>query len=197
MKSEIDARGLSCPQPVILAKNKMRECGEFSVTVDNKNAVENLSRLAAGSGWSVLVSAAGNDFIVNMSGNKIDEKSAEKTDVSCTADLSFIVVLSSDVMGKGDDELGELLMKAFLHTLASSGDVPQKVLFYNSGIKLAAEGSDVLDDLAALENAGSELLVCGTCVNYFNLGGKLRAGKISNMFDILESMKTTVRTIRP
>ena len=90
-----------------------------------------------------------------------------------------------------------ILMKAFVHTLASSDSAPEKILFYNSGVKLAAKGSDVLDDLAVLEEKGSELLVCGTCLNFYKLTEELKAGKVSNMYDILESMKNAGAIIRP
>lgn len=199
MKHVIDARGLACPQPVILTRKKMKEYDQLVVLVDNSTAVENLTRLATGSGWNVSSSVSGSDFEVTMSGTVQSDASNVNNTVEelCCGNNSFIAVISSDVMGQGDNELGVLLMKAFIHTLASFDDLPAGVLFYNSGVRLAAEGSDVLDDLAVLENSGCEILVCGTCVNYFGLGEKIKAGKISNMFDIVESMKNSAKIIRP
>lgn len=199
MKITIDAKGLACPQPVILARKKMSECGDIEVLVDNPAAVENLTRLANNSGWNVSSSGSEGIFSVIMKGNVVSPEcgvsiGSEKLKVS---DDSYIVVLSSEVMGSGDNDLGAILMKAFIHTLAASEKMPASVLFYNAGVKLAAEGSDVLDDLAVIEKSGAELLVCGTCANFFQLGSMIKAGKISNMYDILEKMKKHSCIIRP
>lgn len=199
MKITINAKGLACPQPVILARKNMNEYDEIEILVDNPAAVENLTRLARSSGWIVSTENTGDYFRVVMMGN-VAVQCAENTGSAELQDKegqSFTVVLASDVMGNGDNELGAVLMKAFIHTLVSGDKFPSSVLFYNSGVMLAAEGSDVLDDLVLLEKSGAELLVCGTCVNYFGLGGRIRAGKVSNMYDILEAMKQNSCIIRP
>ena len=99
-------------------------------------------------------------------------------------------------MGHGNDELGAVLMKAFIHTAKELEVGPDVMVFYNTGVKLAAEGSDVLDDLKELEKKGVRILVCGTCVNYFNLTGKV-AGVVSNMYDIAGTLSQSGRTVRP
>ncbi len=198
MKTEIDARGLACPEPVIRTREQMKSSDEIEVLVDNKTAVENLARLAVHLGWSVSNEDEKGYFRVRMKGKPVTVPAgAGDAVVSCGPGGSFITVLSSDEMGSGNSELGAILMKAFIHTLASSDEVPSKILFYNSGVRLAAKGSDVIDDLAVLEQKGSELLVCGTCLNFYRLTDELKAGKVSNMFDILESMKNAGNIIRP
>ena len=198
MKTEIDARGLACPEPVIRTRAQMMVSDEIEVLADNNTAVENLERLAVHHGWSVSSEKAQGFFRVRMKGRPVAESAgAGDAVVSCGPAGTFIAVLSSDEMGSGDSELGALLMKAFVHTLASSDRAPEKILFYNSGVRLAARGSDVLDDLSVLEQKGSELLVCGTCLNFYELTGDLKAGKVSNMYDILESMKNAGSIIRP
>lgn len=199
MKREIDARGLSCPQPVILAREAMKEFDELEILVDNNTALENLARLASSSGWNFSSETADHGSKIIMTGTIVraaDEISGQP-EIACKKNRQFAVVLASDVMGTGDNELGAVLMKAFVHTLASSGEAPSSVLLYNSGVRLAAENSGVLDDLQLLENQGSEILVCGTCVNYYGLEHSIRAGKISNMYDILDSMKNPDNIIRP
>lgn len=198
MKTEIDARGLACPEPVIRTRSQMMVSGEIEVLVDNRTAVENLTRLAVNQGWSVSHTESAGFFKVNMKGNVITSTgSTGEIAASSVALSSFIAVIASDEMGSGDSELGAILMKAFMHTLASSDTVPEKILFYNSGVRLAANGSDVLDDLVLLEHKGSELLVCGTCLNFYGLTEELGAGRVSNMYDILESMKNAGSIVRP
>lgn len=198
MKTEIDARGLACPEPVLRTKAQMMVSDEIDVLVDNRTAVENLTRLAVHNGWSVSSSESGGFFRVAMKGSVVVAAGSNAgTTAACGQGGSLVVVLPSCEMGSGNSELGAMLMKAFVHTLASSESVPAKVLFYNSGVMLAAKGSDVLDDLALLEQKGSELLVCGTCLNFYGLAGNLGAGRVSNMYDILESMKNAGVIIRP
>ena len=71
------------------------------------------------------------------------------------------------------------------------------MLFYNTGVKLAASDAETAGDIKVLEDKGVKILVCGTCVNYFNLGGKLAAGTVSNMYDILNAMNTAGRIVTP
>src|SRR5208337_4516718 len=110
-------------------------------------------------------------FIIRI--NKNEGAMMQKNQISEPAinshNNSFIIVLSSNLMGTGDDELGAILIKAFIHTLASVDPAPQKVLCYNSGVKLAIESSGVIDDFKKIEERGGEILLCGTCVNYFEI----------------------------
>ena len=100
-------------------------------------------------------------------------------------------------MGRGNDELGYVLIRAFLHTVAGQEEKPDVMIFYNTGVKLTVQGSEVLDDLKQLESEGVQLLVCGTCLNYFEIKDKLAAGTVSNMYDIVETMSSAGRLIVP
>ena len=94
------------------------------------------------------------------------------------------VIVSGEHFGRGDDELGAKLMGSFLRTLLAAERKPDKIVFYNSGVKLLAEGSPVLDALDDLNKAGVLLVACGTCVSHFRLDGKIRSERISNMREI-------------
>jgi selenium metabolism protein YedF len=100
-------------------------------------------------------------------------------------------------MGSGNDELGYVLMRAFLHTIALQAEKPDIMIFYNTGVKLAIQESEVLDDLKELASAGVEMLVCGTCLNYFEAKEKLSVGVVSNMYDIAGIMSRAGRLLVP
>jgi len=107
-----------------------------------------------------------------------------------------VLVMSSENLGRGDDVLGTVLVKSFLHTVTEISERPDVVIFLNSGVKLAVEGSEVLDDVKALADAGVRILACGTCLNYFGLKEKLGAGVVSNMYDIAQTMLTAGRLVQ-
>ena len=87
-------------------------------------------------------------------------------------------------------------MRAFLHTLGEAEVRPQKMILVNSGVKLACEGSPALEDLQTLASQGVEILACGTCLNYFELKEKLRAGRVSNMYEILSALCQAGKTVK-
>lgn len=111
--------------------------------------------------------------------------------------LGEVLVIASNKMGDGDDKLGEILIKSFIHVLAESETVAGTIIFYNSGVLLAADNSACLDDLKLIEKNGAEILLCGTCADYYNITDKISAGKISNMKAIVEKMEKAEKIIRP
>lgn len=205
MSETINAKGLACPQPVILTKKSLESHDDVVVLVDNAIAVENIKRLATGSACSCdVTSESDGTFAVHLikQGGTASAGTGQET-CSCdtfaapTASGPTVFVIASDTMGKGNDELGAVLMRAFIHTALDLDTHPEVIIFYNAGVKLACEGSDVLDDLRALEEKGIRLLVCGTCVNYFNLTEKVKAGVVSNMYDIAGTLSRAGRIVQP
>ena len=204
MSELINAKGLACPQPVILTKKALEAHNEITGLVDNTTAVENIKRFASGAGCSVQVTEEEGAFRMGL---KKQTGAAPKDQVSesfvcCTDTPSSVVgptvfVIAADTMGKGSDELGAVLMKAFIHTAIDLEAGPDMMIFYNAGVKLAAEGSDFLGDLKELEKKGVKMLVCGTCINYFNLTGKIAVGIVSNMYDIAGTLSTAGRIVKP
>ena len=102
-----------------------------------------------------------------------------------------LVVVDSDRLGDGADELGAKLMGSFLRKLCSSPTKPEAMLFYNSGVKLLAEGSPVLDALEALASAGVDLVACGTCAGYFGISDKMAVGRVSDMAEVVGKVLET------
>jgi selenium metabolism protein YedF len=108
-----------------------------------------------------------------------------------------VILIKNDKMGFGPDELGSILIKGFLSAVRETAPRPGAIIFYNQGIHLAVEGSPVLETLKALEEMGVRILVCGTCLNYFDKKESLRAGRISNMYEITETLTRAPHIIAP
>jgi selenium metabolism protein YedF len=127
----------------------------------------------------------------------IPQQEEIKCEVPTKTDNSFVVVVSSNVMGHGDDKLGSILIKGFIYSLTCLETLPKAVIFYNSGVKLAVEGSEVLEDLKTLADAGVEIVACGTCLEFYQLKEKLAVGKIVNMLDIVERQAKATKVVKP
>ena len=189
MSTVVDARGLACPQPVIRTRKAMQETDQVVTLVDNESAVTNVSRMAEKAGWAVSVTADGPDFRIEMARDSARPEAAVlPTGRTEVAGGPLVLVVGSDVMGRGEHELGSILIRGFFHTLGEVQPLPQTLIFFNTGVKLACEGSPVLDDLRALEAQEIEMLVCGTCLGYFEITDQLAVGQVSNMYDIAEAM---------
>ena len=205
MKKKIDCMGMACPLPVISAKKAIEtftEDGTLSVKVDNDTAVQNLTRLGEHNGFEVTFEKNGEkEYTVIM---QVKAKAARAAEVpaeavSCAVPPKGgkVVVLSSNTMGNGDEQLGKKLMKAFIFALTSQDEVPEKVICYNSGAYLTTEDPDTVKDLKSLEEAGATVMTCGTCLDFYGLKEKLKVGIISNMYDIVEAQMSASLLIRP
>lgn len=108
-----------------------------------------------------------------------------------------VVVISSDKMGSGNDELGKVLIKGCIFAITQLDELPKKMIFYNGGAKITCEGSDSLEDLKNLESQGVEIVTCGTCLDYYGMKDKLAVGTVTNMYDIVESMNNAGKIVKP
>ena len=192
---QIDARGKACPQPVILAKKELDGgCRDLTVLVDNRAAVENLTRLGNSAGVAVASGEAEGGFYVRLTG---EAKPGELPVIACpTTGNGYAVFIGKDVVGAGDPTLGYNLMKMALYTLAQGDGVPAYLLFMNDGVKLpAGEEPQVIESIQALVDKGTKVLVCGTCLNFYGLAERLKVGVVSNMYDILGAMQRADKVI--
>jgi selenium metabolism protein YedF len=190
MKKSIDVRGLTCPQPVLNTKKVLDE-GNFSVLEiigDSEAAKENISSLLHKMNYQLLsTSQVGETFKIMVSGN--EKQIHQDVDIKEVSELlGKVLFISSDKLGKGNDELGAMLMKAFTYSLTELKPKPAAILFMNSGVKLCIKGAETLENLQKLEKSGSKILVCGTCLNYYKITEQLQVGKISNMYEISEHL---------
>lgn len=198
MTKEIDARGLSCPQPVVLTKKALETEREVIVFVDNDIAAENVKRLGANMGCTVTVEQQdANTFRLALLKSSDTCALAVEEALSLPAGGPLVVVIGENRMGRGNDELGYILIRSFIHTLLSLDPLPEALIFFNTGVKLTVRDSDVLDDLQELEAKGVKLLVCGTCASFFDISRDIAAGGVSNMYDIVETMKNAGKIIAP
>ena len=139
-----------------------------------------------------------NHYVIKVQCGDVVESEATKEAVTAIVkEEKMVVVLSSDKMGEGDEELGKVLIKGFIYAITQLDKYPKSVLLYNSGVKLASEGSDSIEDLKVLEDHGVEILSCGTCLNFYNLQDKLQVGKVTNMYSIVEELSEATNIIRP
>lgn len=196
MSPIIDARGKACPTPVIMAK-KAISAGEstFTVLVDNTTAVENLKRLAANQGFDAAVTEQGGAFHLAFvrTGCAACEEAVNSPLPAPGGD--WAVFVGRDIIGDGDRELGTNLMRMFFYTLSQGEDKPGAVLFMNAGVKLPTLDEQVVEHLKALSAVGVEILVCGTCLNFYGLTDRLRVGTVSNMYDIVTRMQKAGKVV--
>src|SRR6266568_3616699 len=190
----IDCRNMACPAPVVTTKRAMEEAaGEpVQVLVDPGAPRENVTRFAQNRGYQVEESAVEGGFALTVSGSAagfpVDE---EKPRGGKT-----VMFIASDRLGDGPEELGRLLMKNFIITLLDLAELPDRMLFVNSGVLLTTEGSEVLEALEKLGNRGVEVFSCGVCLDFFHRKEKLKAGAVTNMFTIAESLMQAGSVVR-
>jgi len=194
---EIDARGLACPEPVLRTKAALQESDtqNIQVVVDNGASQQNVQRFMESQGFQTRLEEKGADFVITgtNSGTFVEHIPVNtRTEQECS---KIMVMCAADTMGSGDDELGRKLMVNCIRTLKEMGDDLWQLIFVNGGVKLTVDESDVLEDLQQLEQAGLTILVCGTCLDHFNLLEKKRVGVTTNMLDIVTAMQLSDKVI--
>ena len=197
MSQIIDAKGKPCPTPVLMAKKAMAEGAEtFTILVDNQTAVENLKRLADNQGFTAAVREENGTYALDFAKGEGCTACEEAVSSPLPAPgADWAVFVGRDIIGDGDRELGTNLMRMFFYTLTQSEDKPGAVLFMNAGVKLPTLDEQVAEHLKALSDAGVELLVCGTCLNFYGLSDQLKVGTVSNMYDIVTRMQKAAKVI--
>lgn len=200
MMREIDARGMACPLPVIETKKALKDNQTVVTIVDNDIATQNLKKLADQLTLNYEKETLGaNHFVVRISSqNQMPpiEKEIESSHLP-KLDDNYLVAVDTNIMGRGSDELGSTLMKAFIYSLLEQDELPKTIIFYNSGVKLAVNDSDCLPDLKEMAEKGVEIYSCGACLNFYELTDSLGVGEITNMYRIVELMRSSSRIVKP
>ena len=199
----VNAMGDHCPIPVIKTKKAMQALTgpeTIEVLVDNEIAVQNVSKMAASTGGQVSSEKlCDGEFKITIAMEGAPKEETGEEEAACAPDArsNMVVVVSSDRMGSGNDELGKVLIKGFIFAVTQLDTLPKTMLFYNGGATLTTEGSDSLEDLRSLEAQGVEIMTCGTCLDYYGFKDKLAVGSVTNMYSIVETMAKAGKIIRP
>ncbi len=197
----IDAKGTTCPIPLIMTKKAMSELGEnelLEILLDNEISKKNVVHFLKEHKMSIIEEKQGNVFrlLVNKTGEiPEDTKVEEYCEINAEVLSNYVMTVKRNRMGDGADELGEILIKAAINTIPDMDIKPNKMIFFNSGILMTLNDSAVLESLKKLENLGIEILVCGTCLDYYQKKEELAVGRISNMYDILDSMSKASKVV--
>jgi len=218
MSITVDARGLECPKPVVKTKEALEQANgqPLLVIVSSTTSRDNVIRFLTRSGAQIdRIEEQGGEFYLytqaasstqdmasqpatGSTGTTKPTTGLEPEDYSCAFQppvSGTTLFITRDRIGSGSDELGTNLLRAFVATIKDLSVQPRTICFMNSGVKLAIKGAGTLPYLQELEAKGIEILVCGTCLNYFNLTQELGTGKISNMYDISEAMLKSTKVI--
>lgn len=189
MTKTIDARGLSCPQPVIKTRTAMEQSTKVVIIVDNETAQRNVTRMVEKSGGAVESEVRGDGIHLHIIRGERAAEPAGAGSTPATSGVARVLVVPDEFMGRGEhDELGLVLMRSFFHTLGEVEPLPETIIFFNSGVKLVVESSPVIEDLRALDAEGVDILACGTCLGYYELKDDIAVGTVSNMYTIAETM---------
>ena len=201
----LDMQGQPCPMPVVEAKKSLaaENVSSVAVLVDNRIAVQNLEKMAKGSGYGFSFEGDGALYKVIISKNannsqnnsQIEDEPLQSGTGKEKGALGPVVLITSNQMGRSAEDLGKLLIKGFIFSLANVSPPPEAVIFLNSGAYLTTEGANTVPDLKELENKGTKIYTCGTCANYFKLTESLAVGSIADMMTITNLLVKASGTI--
>lgn len=193
---EIDVIGKACPIPVIETKKALRENPdetEFEILVDNEVSTENLTKMA-------------NELKINSKVEKLEDRkykvSLEKTEasrdhreiedysVNSATSNNYVVIVNSDKIGDGDEDFSKQLLEGFIYSVTEQDHLPVEIIFFNRGVFLTTENEKTIEDLKNLENRGVRVYSCGLCLDHYGKKDKLAVGEITNMYKIVEAMRS-------
>lgn len=192
-----DARGLSCPQPVLITKDALNsENSDFLVICGSNNSKENISRFLSKmeAEFSLEEKDDGFYFSIKPSSNK---DLATNQEVNCQIQTDKkTIIFTSDTIGK-DEVLGKKLSSGFIKTLPKVSTLPKNIFFVNSAVKLTTSQDDqeLIDALKTLINEGVKIYSCGLCLEHYNLSDKLQVGEVGNALDTLQGLLDSKLTI--
>ncbi len=194
---QLDYRQFQCPHPVVETRKEiLANPGlTFQVLVADQVSCENIGRLATSLNYRLDQQPAEQGYLLTLTpAAGATTETAEPTPAPSAAGQA-VVFISSDRMGDGDPELGKILLKNYLITLTELDQLPATILFVNSGVRLACQGSEVLEALNRLACSGVDIASCGLCLDFYQLKEKLAVGRITNMLEIAEAQLQTGRLV--
>jgi selenium metabolism protein YedF len=197
----IDARGLSCPAPVLLVKDTLERenLQELTVLVDDEACRENVTRFLGSQNFSVTDTRQGNKIQLDARRDANSTGTGTKTTTQPTREQpdsqKILILIAGDRLGSGDAVLGEKLLVNYLKTVKEMGPDLWQLVFINGGVKLTTDSSAVLQELQEYEKAGVIILACGTCLEHFGLTAAKKVGQTTNMLDIVTATQLADKVI--
>lgn len=195
----VDARGLLCPAPLILTKKAIDSAQQgdaLEVLIDNETSLSNVLSYLNELQIIPIKESADELFTLRFTKPSELKQGVQATDF-CFAPTAYVVVIKSETMGEGSNELGALLMRAFVNSLKEVERLPSAIILYNGGVKLGVKGTDTAQSLAELEKRGVGIISCGTCVDYYGLKNEMAVGAISNMYKITKLVSEAGHVVYP
>ena len=107
----------------------------------------------------------------------------------------LVLLVTSDGIGRGDDDLGRLLMHRFLHELGTAATLPERLLFMNSGVKLVVDDSAALGQIERIEESGVQVFACSTCLDRFGLIDRIAVGSSTDMSSTVTALTGAKRVV--
>lgn len=194
----LDCRGLACPQPVIRCREAVAAGAvALSVRVDNSAARENVLRYLGNNKFTCVCEEREGIFHIRATRPETPAAAdAPSPEADGGGAARTLVLITTPVLGRGDDALGQRLMETFLSTLPELRNL-WRIVLLNGGVRLSATQGSALDALKILEERGVSILVCGTCLAHYGLSEDKEVGETSNMLDIVTSLDLAEKVIRP
>jgi selenium metabolism protein YedF len=201
----IDTSGQQCPAPLIATKRALKDTrngDSFKVITDNRTSFNNISRFLKDNRteysseesndiWTLTITKQTSELLY------ADSKKYRTSEIPHFSKGDFVIAFTSDKMGDGDKEFGQLLMINFVKAIKELDVLPRNMVFYNKGVTLGAEDSPVIDHFKELEKMGVSFLFCATCAQYYLLEEKIKIGTFSNMFEITQIMSSAGNIVKP
>ena len=194
---EVNAKGLACPQPVVLSMKALAEMesGKVIVSVDNEVARDNVKRMAEHEGCTVTVEGKGDGFELQITRVPPAKFSTELITDKKVVGETLVYLFESDFIGR-NRELGKILINGFLNAIISLPKRKSKIVLISNGVRLVIARSYVLDTLLELKQSGFEILICGTCLDFFKIRDKVQVGTISNALEIMEALTNASKVVK-
>jgi selenium metabolism protein YedF len=197
----VDTVGLRCPQPLIMLKEALQSLEEgtrLAVVTDSDTSLKNMVTYLKDNGVEPEVTTKGkkHTIVTDRPASSLEESNPA---AYCQTDPpdDYVVCIKSELMGEGDPELGRLLMETFVENLKLQEKLPTHVVLYNSGVKLATRQSPLCSSLTELEELGTRIMLCGTCIDHYDIQYDIAVGMISNMVVITETLASAGHVIYP
>ena len=195
---EVTVIGKPCPQPMLMTKKALSEAGKAGVVVfvDNEAARDDVVRMAEKGGFKVKAyRKTKKGFKVEINKSLLPEKKKPGNTKKVLSKEKIVYLFESDFIGT-NRELGKVLSDGFLTAIEELPERKSSIVLISKGVKLAIKKSYVLNRLKSLEEKGFDILICGTCLDYFKIRGKVDVGKISNALEIMECMTDADKVIK-